>query len=77
MGGDLPDLEVIGLGAVVVEGRFCAHPDFVFSTGVGGVIVAAGGVPSLGAKGAIDQNCTELITTLHDATADHKRRVIS
>jgi len=39
-----PDFEVIGLGAVVVESGDRAHPDFVLSAGVVGVIVATGEV---------------------------------
>jgi len=72
-GGSALTLKVIGLGAVVVEGRYCAHPDFVFSAGVVRIIITTIGVGI--ATG--NENVTELITTLHDAAADHKRRVIS
>src|SRR5439155_11545494 len=54
-GGDVGDagggglhFEVVGLGAVIVEGRDGAHSDFVFATGVGGVVVATGGVDTVG-----------------------------
>src|SRR5207248_10615829 len=43
------NFEVIGFGAVVGEGVFVAYPNLVFAAGIGGVVVATGGVDARGA----------------------------
>src|SRR5262245_16084762 len=44
--GCSPNLEIIGLAAVVVEVTISANPHFVFSTWVGRVIVPGSGEPA-------------------------------